>query len=84
MQGTGFAVHTGWTQPGTGLLVIENANGQVENINQMVGVENNSRFAALAQYDTNHDVGPVVTTRTSPNCRYAALSKVMLPTFDRL
>jgi hypothetical protein len=55
MQGTGFAVHTGWTQPGTGLLVIENANGQVENINQLVGGENNSGFAALAQYDTNQD-----------------------------
>ncbi len=55
MQGTGFAVHTGWTQPGTGLLVIENANGQVENINQLVGSENNSGFAALAQFDSNGD-----------------------------
>jgi hypothetical protein len=55
MNGTGFAVHTGWTQPGTGLLVLQDANGQVKNINQLIGGENNSGFAALAQYDTNHD-----------------------------
>jgi hypothetical protein len=55
MNGTGFAVHTGWTQPGTGLLVLPDANGNVENINQLVGGENSSGFAALAQYDANHD-----------------------------
>jgi hypothetical protein len=55
MNGTGFAVHTGWTQPGTGLLVIENAAGQVANIHQLVGGENDSGFAALAQYDGNND-----------------------------
>jgi hypothetical protein len=54
MDGTGFAVHTGWTQPGTGLLVRQDANGQVKNINQLIGGENNSGFAALAQYDANH------------------------------
>jgi hypothetical protein len=55
MNGTGFAVHTGWIQPGTGLLVLQDANGNVENINQLVGGENSSGFAALAQYDANHD-----------------------------
>jgi hypothetical protein len=55
MQGTGFAVHTGWTQPGTGLLVLQDASGNIENINQLVGGENNSGFGALAQYDTNQD-----------------------------
>ena len=55
MNGTGFAVHTGWTQPGTGLLVLQDANGQVKNINQLIGGENNSGFAALAQQDTNPD-----------------------------
>jgi lipopolysaccharide export system protein LptA len=55
MQGTGFAVHTGWTQPGTGLLVVDDGSGLVKNINQLVGGENNSGFAALAQFDSNHD-----------------------------
>ena len=55
MNGTGFAVHTGWTQPGTGLLVLPDANGNVENINQLIGGENSSGFAALAKYDSNND-----------------------------
>jgi hypothetical protein len=50
-----FAVHTGWTQPGTGLLVVDDGSGQVKNINQLVGGENNSGFTALAQFDSNHD-----------------------------
>ena len=55
MNGTGFAVHTGWTQPGTGLLVLPDANGNVTNINQLIGGENSSGFAALAQFDSNND-----------------------------
>ena len=55
MNGTGFVVHTGWTQPGTGLLVLPDANGNVTNIHQLVGGENSSGFTALAQFDTNHD-----------------------------
>ena len=31
------------------------ANGNVANINQLIGGENSSGFAALAQSDSNHD-----------------------------
>jgi hypothetical protein len=56
MYGAGFAVHTGWVQPSTGILAIDtNGDGNIQSINQLVGAENNSGFAALAQYDTNGD-----------------------------
>ena len=55
MFGTGFAVHTGWVQPSTGLLVIQNADGSVSNIHNLVGGDGNAGFAALAQYDANGD-----------------------------
>ena len=55
MFGSGFAVHTGWVQPSTGLLVIQNADGSVSNIRNLVGSDGNSGFAALAQYDSNGD-----------------------------
>ena len=42
-------------QPGTGLLVLRDANGQVRNINLLIGGENSSGFAALAQFDSNGD-----------------------------
>src|SRR5579883_976103 len=55
MFGTGFAVLTGWVQPSTGLLVIQNADGSVSSIHNLVGGAGNSGFAALAQYDANGD-----------------------------
>jgi Ca2+-binding RTX toxin-like protein len=55
MFGTGFAVHTGWVMPSTGILVMQNADGSVTNIRNLVGGSDNSGFAALAQYDLNHD-----------------------------
>src|SRR5207302_10759901 len=54
MFATGFAVHTGWVQPSTGILVIENADGAISNIHNLVVSNNNSGFAALAQLETNH------------------------------
>jgi hypothetical protein len=42
-------VHTGWTQNGTGWLVLQDAGSGVRNINRVLGAENNSGFAALGQ-----------------------------------
>src|SRR5579883_3061384 len=55
MFGSGFAVHTGWVQPSTGLLVIQNADGSVSSIHNLVGGDGNVGFAALAKYDANGD-----------------------------
>jgi hypothetical protein len=55
MFGTGFAVHTGWVQPSTGLLVMQNADGSISNISNLVGGNDNSGFAALTDYDANGD-----------------------------
>jgi hypothetical protein len=64
MQGTGFAVHTGWIQPNDAFLVMQTADGQI----QLVGGNGSAAsgsgfssgtgatgFAALAQYDVNGD-----------------------------
>ena len=55
MFGTGFGVHTGWVQPSAGILVIANSDGTVTSVDQFVGGENSSGFAALAQLDSNGD-----------------------------
>jgi hypothetical protein len=55
MNNTGFAVHTGWVEPNVGILVIQNADGTIENASNFVGANGNSGFAALAQYDANGD-----------------------------
>lgn len=56
MNGNGFAVPTGWTEPNVGFLVDDkNGNGQIDNIGEMFGGEGKSGFAALAVDDANGD-----------------------------
>jgi hypothetical protein len=50
---TGYAVHTGWVGPGTGLLV-EN-NGGIFNITDLFGSSSTDGFTALEALDVNHD-----------------------------
>jgi Ca2+-binding RTX toxin-like protein len=52
---TGFAVHTGWFENNTGILVVDsNGNGQIDDISEVVG-ERYGGFAELAQADANGD-----------------------------
>jgi len=57
MNGTGFAVHTGWVESNVGILVrlSGGADGQIDNISAFVGSQGQSGFAALASYDANGD-----------------------------
>jgi hypothetical protein len=53
---TGFAVHTGWVGPETGILVQDNNdNGTIDNITELFGNASTDGFAALAALDVNHD-----------------------------
>lgn len=56
MNNTGFAIPTGWVQPGTGLLVLDkNGNGTIDDGSELLGAPAPIGFAALAQYDSNGD-----------------------------
>ncbi|WP_080340710.1 beta strand repeat-containing protein [Burkholderia ubonensis] len=55
LYNTGFAVHTGWVGSETGLLVIPNEDGAVNNVTNLFGSANTDGFAALAALDANHD-----------------------------
>jgi hypothetical protein len=64
MHGNGFAVHTGWVEPGSGdgILVLDrNGASQISNIDQLIGGQATAGdvsavgFAQLAQYDANLD-----------------------------
>lgn len=56
LYGTGFAVHTGWVGPETGILVEDNnGNGKVDNITELFGNSSVDGFSALSALDTNHD-----------------------------
>ena len=56
MQGTGFAIHTGWAEPNDGILVLEQpAHDGTPTITEMFGGAGAEGFAALAQYDSNSD-----------------------------
>jgi Ca2+-binding RTX toxin-like protein len=64
MNGNGFAVHTGWVEPGSGdgILVLDrDGASQITNIDQLIGGEATAGgvsavgFAQLAQYDSNLD-----------------------------
>jgi hypothetical protein len=64
MHGNGFAVHTGWVEPGSGdgILVLDrNGASQISNIDQLIGGQATAGdvsavgFAQLAQYDSNLD-----------------------------
>jgi hypothetical protein len=64
MNGNGFAVHTGWVEPGSGdgILVLDrDGASQITNIDQLIGGEASAGgvsaigFAQLAQYDSNLD-----------------------------
>ena len=56
MEGTGFAVNSGWVEPNDGILVLEqNGADGTPNISEMFGGPGATGFAALAQYDSNGD-----------------------------
>ncbi len=56
MQGTGFAVHSGWVEPGEGVLVLQQPGEDgTPNVTEMFGGPGAEGFAALAQYDSNGD-----------------------------
>src|ERR1051326_8464689 len=56
MQGTGFAINTGWVEPNDGILVLEQPGQDgTPTITQMFGGAGLEGFAALAQYDGNAD-----------------------------
>ncbi len=64
LQGTGQASQVGWTAAGNGLLAVDlNGDGKIDNGTELFGtgtlLANGTRasngYAALAQYDTNHD-----------------------------
>jgi len=56
LHDTGFAVHTGWVGPESGLLVQDNNhNGSVDNITELFGSSTNDGFTALAALDANND-----------------------------
>ncbi|MGY3448401.1 calcium-binding protein [Bradyrhizobium sp. USDA 4353] len=56
MNNTGFAIHTGWVQSGTGLLVLDkNDNGRIDNGSELLGAPAPVGFAALATMDLNAD-----------------------------
>ena len=56
MDGDGIKEQTGWVKPTDGLLAIDNnANGQIDNINELIGDLGRSGFAELLTYDLNND-----------------------------
>jgi hypothetical protein len=56
MDGDGIKEQTGWVKPTDGLLAIDsNANGQIDNINELIGDLGRSGFAELISYDLNKD-----------------------------
>jgi Ca2+-binding RTX toxin-like protein len=56
MDGDGIKEQTGWVKPTDGLLAIDsNGNGQIDNINELIGDLGRSGFAELLTYDSNND-----------------------------
>jgi len=56
LHNTGFAVHTGWVGPQTGILVQDNnGDGVINNISELFGNSSTDGFTALANLDANHD-----------------------------
>jgi len=56
LYNTGFAVHTGWVGPQTGILVEDkNGDGSINNITELFGSASTDGFAALDALDANHD-----------------------------
>jgi EF hand len=56
INGTGFGIHTGWIQSNDGFLVLDkNGDGNIDSVDDFIGAQNGSGFAALAQYDSNGD-----------------------------
>ncbi|WP_298821963.1 calcium-binding protein [uncultured Roseibium sp.] len=56
MDGDGFAEHSGWVAPDDGLLTLDlNANGTIDDINELFGGVGQSGFEALSAYDLNGD-----------------------------
>ncbi|MCP3447326.1 calcium-binding protein [Bradyrhizobium sp. CCGUVB14] len=56
LDNSGFAVHTGWVGPTTGLLVRDNNNnGIVDNITELFGNSSIDGFTALKALDSNND-----------------------------
>jgi Ca2+-binding RTX toxin-like protein len=52
---TGYAVHTGWVGPETGILVDDAGGGPVDSITDLFGSASTDGFAALEALDVNHD-----------------------------
>ncbi|WP_143135066.1 hypothetical protein [Burkholderia ubonensis] len=56
LHNTGFAVHTGWVNAGTGFLVTDlNSNGTIDNVTELFGNSSTDGFSALAALDINGD-----------------------------
>jgi Ca2+-binding RTX toxin-like protein len=56
MNSNGFSVHSGWIEPGEGVLVLDkNGSGQIESADEMFGGAGQNAFAQLAKYDSNLD-----------------------------
>jgi Ca2+-binding RTX toxin-like protein len=56
VDGDGVKERTGWISGEDGFLAIDhNANGKVDNINELIGDQNRSGFTELATYDANGD-----------------------------
>lgn len=56
MDGDGIRELTGWVSPTDGLLAIDgNSNGQIDNINELIGDLGQSGFGELITYDLNSD-----------------------------
>ncbi|MFM0665807.1 hypothetical protein PQQ66_35515, partial [Paraburkholderia sediminicola] len=52
---TGYAVHTGWVGPQTGILVENDGSGTIDNITDLFGSSSTDGFSALEALDVNHD-----------------------------
>lgn len=56
MDNDGFAEQTGWVGADDALLAVDsNGNGKIDDITELFGSENQSGYAALAEYDLNGD-----------------------------
>ncbi|WP_291863195.1 calcium-binding protein [Bradyrhizobium sp.] len=53
--GSGFARHTGWIQPGDGLLVLNPPSGSTITSAELLGAESGNGFRDLAALDANSD-----------------------------
>ncbi|SDG42860.1 calcium-binding protein [Paraburkholderia phenazinium] len=55
LYNTGYAVHTGWVGPETGILVDDAGGGPIDSITNLFGSSTTDGFTALEALDANHD-----------------------------